>query len=158
MNTNELKIQSLGTDEVQEVLNSVEAFLENLKAEWNDSDDPGKAGWFFINKVRLVTGTIFIIDSLDRMIQFVEDLIPAGEDKKAAVMLVVGNLYDYIVVQAFPIWLKPFSGAIRKVIVEILIGSMIDFFVGKYRAGAWNMDDVIDAKEDVNVEENTEEI
>jgi hypothetical protein len=157
----ELKIQSLGSDEVQEVLNSIEAFLVNLRTEWDEENAANeKAGWFATSRVRLVAGTVFIIRSLDRMIQFVEDLIPVGEDKKAAVMMVVGNLYDYIVVEAFPIWMKPFSSSIRKIIVDIVVACVIDFIVGKYRAGAWQMDDVpvdelpAETKEDVNVETN----
>ncbi len=164
MSVNELKIQSLGTDEVQEVLNSIDAFLMNLKDEWDaENQANAKAGWFAVNRVRLVSGTVFIIRSLDRMIQFVEDLIPEGKDKKAAVMMVVGNLYDYVVVEAFPMWMKPFSPAIRRIIVEVVVASVIDFVVGKYRNGAWKMDDSpvvvpVETTEDVNVENQEESI
>lgn len=128
--------RELTTDEVQEVLAKLEAYLQDLKARWDSEGDSGTA-WWKIHRSRLVKGTIFIIDCLDELINFVEGFIPKGEDKKAAVMMVVEKLFDYVVYQAFPIWLKPFAPAIKKLVVEVLVGSLIDFFVGKYNTGVW---------------------
>lgn len=158
MHINELKIQSLESDEVQEVLNSLDAYLTHLRDEWDAEDDTGGRGWVAINRTRLINGTSFIIRSLDRMVQFVEDLIPEGKDKKAAVLLVTTNLFDYIVVQAFPLWMKPFVPTIRRIIVQVVVASMIDFVVGKYRENTWRMEDATTdvTKEEVNVEKSEE--
>lgn len=74
------------------------------------------------------------------MIQFVEPIIPKGEDKKAVVMLVAGQLYDYIVISIFPLWLRPMSSTIKKILISIVVGELIDFIVSKYHNGLWNME------------------
>lgn len=130
--------KSLSADDVQEVLNKIEAYLEDLKKRW-DAENPDGNTWWKVHRLRLVKGTGFIINSLDRLIQFVEELIPEGKDKKATVMTIVAQLFDYIVVQAFPLWLKPFAPTIKRIIVEVLVASAIDFIVAKYNEGVWKM-------------------
>lgn len=129
--------RQLSTDEIQAVLQRLESYLNDLKTRW-DAEGVTETGWFFIAKRRLVKGTAFIIHCIDELIQFVEDLIPEGKDKKAAVMSVLEKLYDYVITPAFPIFLKPFAPAIKKIVLDIIISVAIDFFVGKYNAGFWN--------------------
>lgn len=131
--------RQLTTDEIQEVIAKLDQYLADLKARW-DQENPGNRSWWKITKTYLVTSTMFIINILDELIIFVEGIIPAGDDKKAAVTAVVEKLFDYIVVQAFPIWLKPFAPVIKDIIVNIIIGKLIDYIVGKYNAGFWNME------------------
>lgn len=137
--------KQLTADEIQEVLHQIDGHLENLKYQW-DQQNTVKPSWWKMNMLRLINGTDFIIHSLDHMIQWVEDLIPAGKDKKAAVTLVAGKLFDYIVAAAFPIWLKPFALVIRKIVIDIVISNIIDFIVAKYNEGVWKKD-VPDAQE-----------
>lgn len=138
--------RQLSTDEIQEVLNKLEDYLNDLKARW-DSEGVTEKGWLFTARTRLVKGVAFLINCLDELIQFVEDLIPEGKDKKAAVISVLEKLYDYTVAQAFPIWLMPFAPAIKKIVINIVISVAIDFVVGKYNAGIWNMEQIEDAEE-----------
>lgn len=99
--------RQLTTDEVQAVLQRLESYLNDLKTRW-DAENITETGWLFIAQKRLVRGTAFIIHCIDELIQFVEDLIPEGKDKKAAVMSVLEKLYDYVIAPAFPIFFKAF--------------------------------------------------
>jgi hypothetical protein len=76
----------------------------------------------------------------DEMIQFVEGIIPNGKDKKETVLLVAGSLFDYIIISSLPIWLKPMSGLIRKIAIEVLFSEMIEFIVEKYSTGYWKVE------------------
>ena len=82
--------------------------------------------------------TIFMMEVIDESILLAEKIIPTGTDKKAAVMTIASRLFDYIVIQAFPIWLQPFSGQIKSFVINILVSYLIDFIVAKYNAGFWN--------------------
>lgn len=130
-------VKQLTADEIQVVLNQVDDFLDNIKKQWDDTNNSPRT-WWRVNTIHLMNGTQFIINSLDHMIQWVEDLLPAGKDKKATVTLMAAKLFDYIVVQAFPIWLKPFAPAIKTIIINIVISSIVDFIVDKYKNGIWN--------------------
>lgn len=129
----------LTADEIQEVIHKLDRYLADLKARW-DQENPGNHSWWKITQTYLVTSTMFIINILDELIVFVEGIIPAGDDKKAAVMAIVGKLFDYIVVQAFPVWLRPFAPTIKDIIVNIIVGNLINYIVNKYKAGFWNME------------------
>ena len=73
------------------------------------------------------------------MILFVEKIIPQGSDKKFAVVTIVDRLFDHIALTAFPIWLKPFAPIIKKIVIDIIVSSLIDFIVSKYRNGYWSV-------------------
>lgn len=131
--------RQLTTDEIQEVITKLDQYLSDLKTRW-DQENPGNNSWWKITKTYLVTSTMFIINILDELIVFVEEIIPNGDDKKQAVIAVVDKLFNYIVVQAFPIWLKPFVPIIKDIVVNIIVGKLIDYIVGKYNSGFWNME------------------
>lgn len=129
--------KQLSSDEVQKVISKLEINLKDLKTRW-DQENP-KSNWWIIPRNYLLRSTIFIFGSLDELITFVEGEIPDGSDKKEAVMAVVGKLFDYIVIQAFPFWLRPFSKTIKDIVIGIIVSKLIDFIVAKYNAGYWNM-------------------
>jgi hypothetical protein len=128
--------KNLTTDQIQEVLHKLSSFLEDSKAQW-DSENPEKKAWFSVNKGVVIKATIFLISVTDNLIQFVENIIPVGSDKKAAVLLITAKLFDYISAQAFPIWLRPFVPVIKEVVVSVIISNLIEFIVQKYKAGYW---------------------
>lgn len=131
--------QQLTADEVQDVLNRLESALKDLKARW-DAENPGTS-WWQIHRTYLVKSAMFIIQSLDEMIQLVEDLIPEGTDKKTAVLILAKKLFDYIVASVFPFWLKPFTAIIKRIVVDVIIDNMIEFIVSKYEAGYWKKEE-----------------
>lgn len=130
--------KQLTTDEVKEVIEVINKYLIDLKNRW-DSQKPPYLGRFGICRDYLMKGTLFLIHTLDEMIQFVEGIIPSGKDKKETVLLVAGSLFDHIIISVLPMWLKPMSSLIRRVAIEILFAEMIDFIVEKYNAGYWKM-------------------
>jgi hypothetical protein len=139
-----IQAQGLTLEEVQDVTKKIEVLLVQLEAKWDaENQAAGTTSWFSINKTRLISGTVYILDSIDQLINFVEDLIPQGKDKKAAVLEIAGKLFDYIVVESFPVILKPYVPVIKKIILDVLFSSMIDFIVKKYRDGSWSLDNKV---------------
>lgn len=130
--------RQLSATEIQDVIHKLESYLADLKTRW--SQDAPATSWWTLPSKYIHIASSFLIGTLDELILFVEDIIPEGTDKKAAVIAVVGKLFDYIVVQAFPLWLKPFAPIIKKVVIDITISNLIDFFVAKYNAGFWKQE------------------
>jgi hypothetical protein len=100
-----------------------------------DSGKVKTSWWKPWEKVKLSQVTSFLISCLDDLICIVDALIPAGEDKKATVLAAIVLLYDYIVPEILPIFLKPFSGKIKQYIIYTLCSISIDWIVKKYRTG-----------------------
>jgi hypothetical protein len=128
--------RSLATDEIQQVIADLSIFLEQTKKIW-DEENPVSKSWFRMSKTYLVKSTIFLIGITDSLIHYVEEIIPQGPDKKAAVLMVIAKVFDHISTAAFPIWLKPFAPMIREVVISIIITNLVDFIVAKYRKGLW---------------------
>jgi hypothetical protein len=131
--------KQLTTDEVQDVLKSLESYIVDLKARW-DQENPNPKAWFKLPKSQILAATKFIINCLDELINFVETVIPSGSDKKLAVLAVTAKIFDYIVANAFPLWMKPFASTIRMIVINIVVDYMIDFIVDKYNAGFWKQE------------------
>jgi hypothetical protein len=124
--------------------------VESLAVKWDEQIAETARSWW--SRISLYKVTRFLLDSLDDLICFVDNLIDSGPDKKATVMSAVEKLYDHVVKEAMPIWLKPFSPAIKNFILNVIVAQSIDFIVNKYREGAWNV------KEDNDGSEKTAEV
>jgi hypothetical protein len=130
---------NLTSEQVHNLLQSLSAVLAKLKKQWDDQN-PGNKSWYKFSKTYLISSTVFLIGTTDSLVQTVEKIIPSGPDKKAAVLIVTANLFDYVSL-SFPLWLKPFTPLIKEIIVSILVSNLIEFIVAKYREGSWNMED-----------------
>lgn len=128
--------RKLSALEVQDVISKLESYLNDLKTRWNQ-ENPGNKSWWRVSQLYLIKATSFILSILDELILFVEPLIPEGSDKKVAVIAMTSKLFDYIVTQAFPIWLKPFSKTIKEIIINVIVSHLVDFIVAKYNSGYW---------------------
>lgn len=131
--------RQLTTDEIQQIIAQLENYLNDLKSRW-DQDNSQKKSYWKVNFEIIIKGCQFILAATDELILFVNQSILANSDKKAAVMSVSGNLFDYIITQSFPFWLKPFAPTIKSIIINIVVSNMIDFIVSKYKAGFWNLE------------------
>ena len=118
------------------VLSELIIYLDTLKKKWDDQY-PDKKSWFSLHKTYVLNSTIFLISVLDDLIVFVQSSIPRGADKKLAVMAVLSKIFDYIVVQAFPVWMTPFAAIIKEMIVGVVISQLVEFIVSKYKNGEW---------------------
>ena len=128
----------LSAIEEQDVILRLDLYLKDLQDRW-DRESQKKYSWIKINKNYIFECTVFIINILDELILFVEKIIPQGSDKKFAVVTIVDRLIDHIALTAFPIWLKPFAPIIKKIVIDIIVSSLIDFIVSKYRNGYWSV-------------------
>jgi hypothetical protein len=128
--------KNITTDQVQDVLHKVSLYLEDAKNQW-DNQNPEKKTWFSTSKNNLIKAATFLINITDDTIQFVEDFIPKGQDKKAAVILVITKLFDYIASKSLPTYLAPFVPTIKEILISIIISNLIEFIVSKYKSGYW---------------------
>lgn len=131
--------KDLTTDEIQEALKKLTQFLEDAKKQW-DIQNPNPKSWLGLNRGVMMKATMFLTDMTDDLIQYVEDMMSAGPEKKAAVLMIMGQLFDYVLKSFAPVWLSPFVPVIKQIVVSIIIGNLIDFIVQKYRSGYWKME------------------
>jgi hypothetical protein len=136
--------KNLTTDQVQDVLHKVSLYLEDAKTQW-DNQNPEKKTWFSTSKNNLIKAATFLINITDDTIQFVEDFIPKGQDKKAAVILVITKLFDYIASKSLPTYLTPFVPTIKEILISVIISNLIEFIVSKYKSGYWKMEEANEA-------------
>tara|TARA_Y100000034_G_scaffold134066_1_gene201503 strand:+ start:9594 stop:10142 length:549 start_codon:yes stop_codon:yes gene_type:complete len=126
------------TNPVGEVkfIDQIEEYLNGLLEQWR-IENPPTSWWRLWSKAKIgfVKITAFLLNAIDELIQLSEDLVDLGPDKKATVMDAISRLYDWIVKEALPIWLKPWSPAIKNFIINVVISYAIDWIVGKYNTG-----------------------
>lgn len=118
------------------VVNSyIDLFVDSMKAVW-DSIKKTVKWWQVWKNVNLIPVTNFLLNCLDDLIAYVDQIDGiSGADKKATVLNAMAKIYDYIIKEAMPIWLKPFSAWIRDYIIYVVISQAIDWIVAKYRKG-----------------------
>lgn len=120
----------IGRAIVSEEINN---FIEAMKALW-DSTKTNVPWWKFWKKVNFNGVINFLIGTVDQLVSFVAQLSIPGPDKKATVLSAVGKIYDYIIKEIMPFWLKPFSGRIRAFIIDVVLSNAIDWIVAKHNA------------------------
>ncbi|MCK9458627.1 MAG: hypothetical protein M0R80_03225 [Proteobacteria bacterium] len=116
---------------------SINNIIKSLQAKWVEENPPPK-WWQFWKKVDLRKVVKFILAALDEMIIAVEKEIASGPEKKAIVLAACVVVYEFVVANALPTALKPFSTQIENFIIYIVIASAIDWVVEKYRNGSWS--------------------
>lgn len=125
---------------------AIDNFIAIMSSIWDQEKEniPWYKPWKRISFTRV---TNFLMKSLDDLIAYVDDYIEAnGADKKATVLAAISKLYDYVVIEAMPIFLKPFSAAIKSFIINDMISTAIDWIVDKYRNGEWKKKDSAELK------------
>lgn len=123
--------QSVYSDEIN-------AYLDKIIADWKNKTKD--AQWsIFKNSYYFFEGVKLLVTSIDGLILKAEELLISGPDKKATVLSNVGMLYDAVLVEMMPFWLKPFKGYIKQVIVDNFISAIIDLIVAKYKDGIWSI-------------------
>lgn len=113
----------------------INSFLNILKKKWDDLAVSLKETGTFSFK----SAVKFLVFSLDALIIFSENVLPGetGADKKATVLMGVGILYEYVLKQFLPLWLRPFATSIQTFVVGTLCSIAIDWIVSKYKNGSW---------------------
>lgn len=111
----------------------LEINVKSIKEKWDSSN-----ALFIKSKNKLVDAVRFLLNGLDDLINAIEPTLLTGPDKKASVMISASAIYDYIIPTLLPIWLKPFSIPLKALVINVIVSSMVDFIVAKYKQGEWN--------------------
>ncbi len=121
-------------------LKIIDKKVSNLAEEWDANLNEIASRWKFWNRRQadLSKATAFLIDSLDQLIALVEDAIDEGAHKKATVLFYFNQIYNYIVEDSMPFYLKAFSGSIKYAVINIWAYAAIDWMVKKYNLRGWN--------------------
>lgn len=90
-----------------------------------------------VPKINLSVVTNFLLAALDDFVITISTVVIPGPDKKATVLAAMERIYEYVVKEALPIWLRPFAGIIKQYIIYVLISNAIDWMVSKYKNGSW---------------------
>ena len=104
--------------------------VNNIKLRWANRP---KSGWLFNTVSRFSEAVPFFVQSIDELMRFMQKFDMPGVSKKVVVMEAIGELYDYIIYPLLPIWLKPFSGSVKDLVLNVLISTFIDFLVSRLR-------------------------
>ena len=118
----------------------IENYIKAMALKWDQSKTTS-SWWQVWKKVSFVSITNFLLGCLDDLIAYVDGLIGTGMDKKATVLDAITKMYDKVIYEAMPMWMKPFSPLIRKIVIGEIIPAAIDFIVSKYHDGSWNKKD-----------------
>ncbi len=122
-------------------VDEIEKYTQEAIATWNNSVEEVKTGWFGWfgkRKADFTKATNYLLGCLDLLINTVENKIKEGVNKKATVVYAMENIYDNIIRPALPIYLIPFAPAVKYIIIYVVVSTMIDFMVKKYKDGEWN--------------------
>lgn len=135
-----LSTESNPVGEVKEV-KEIESLVKALTVTWDEKKESVEKNswWMFWKSSRLgiVAVTNFLLVSLDNLVNYIDDKLDNGPDKKATVLASIEKLYDHVIREAMPLWLKPLSPAVKNLIINVVLSSAIDFVVDKYRNGNW---------------------
>jgi hypothetical protein len=105
--SDEIKTQSNPIGKVVED-SGIENFIRVMAAKW-DASRTAARWWEVWKRVPITAATNFLLDALDQLIAYVDQKITDNVDKKATVMDAISRLYDLIIGETLPIWLKPFG-------------------------------------------------
>lgn len=101
---------------------------------WDEQNQDANK-WF--KKINFSKVTVFIIMALDDFILTINRISIPGADKKATVLNAIDRLYDYIMQEGTPIWMRPILSPIKQYVIYVLVSFAIDWIVEKYKNGDW---------------------
>ena len=117
-------------------LKPIEQFLEGEVQRWR-AEHLNTGGWAILSgKVPLRDVLSFMIESTDEFVVMVGSMLGSSGDVKTIVMDLVTKLYDNVIEGVLPIWLKPFSGTIKFLIINVVLSNLIDYLIAQYKSGA----------------------
>jgi len=113
----------------------IETYANKVKNDWEVLKK--KRAGFFTSNINLSDSVRFFITTLDEAIRFVETKYTEGSDKKTFVLEVLRRVYDTVIASQLPMWLWPFSSAIKSIVIDIIISNAIEYIVNQYNNGSW---------------------
>lgn len=123
---------------IKDINNLLVDKVSSIVSQWmNNIPKSSSIFSYILGKVKISDLFNFSTNSIDELIQFVEQFAISGPDKKTLVLNAASVVYDYVSLQAMPIFLKPFNSQIKNFVINVLISNVIDFLVSKYNIGGW---------------------
>jgi hypothetical protein len=117
-------------------LKPVEQFFDTEVKLWN-TEHPAQGGWAILSgKVPLNEVVRFLIESTDEFVVMVGGMVGSTGDVKTIVLDLIGKLYDVIIAGVLPIWIRPFSGTIKYIIINVILANLMDYLIKQYKTGA----------------------
>lgn len=114
--------------------------IQHLSEKW-DQNISSSANWMIYwgikGKATLSLATGFLLGALDELVITIDQLLENGPDKKATVLSGLDKLYEYVMKEALPIWLRPFASVVKQYVIYSLASYAIDYIVSKYKNGDW---------------------
>lgn len=101
--------------------------VKQLKFEWSLKEKAKNDN--NLNSESISNVAPFLCLAIDKLIKLANEFNVSGVIKRGIVLEAVSELYDSLVNPLIPFYLKPFSGKIKRLIVNVVIGSLIDFLV-----------------------------
>jgi len=98
--------------------------VKQLKLEWSLKEKAKNNNNLNSESISNVAPFLFL--AIDKLIKLANEFNVSGVIKRGIVLEAVSELYDSLVNPLIPFYLKPFSGKIKRLIVNVVIGSLID--------------------------------
>jgi hypothetical protein len=130
-----MQLESVNPIGKVQIVPEFEEKIIELSNQW-DEKIKNSNSWIK-NRVSITTITLFLIGALDELIVTINEFLESGPDKKATVLNGLDRLYEYVLREGIPIWLRPLASVIKDYIIYSLASSAIDYFVAKYKNGVW---------------------
>ena len=130
----ELEVHPLG--EVQNDEN-VTLFIQSMSQKWDEAKPKKKRFW---NKIKPSVATKFLIYVLDAAVIFVSSFAIQGADKKATVLHIFERVFDNVIKEMLPFWIRPLAKVIKTYVLGYLISCIIDWMIEKYKNGSWRQE------------------
>jgi len=128
MDVSILNADPIGTAKSSNILTD---FIAEMTTKWEDIKAViGK-------KMTMIQGTKFLLECMDHLVLLAANLDLSNPDKKATVLAAVSTLYDYVVKEAAPLWMRPIAGLIKNFVIYTLLSVLIDWTWSKYKNGNW---------------------
>lgn len=125
-----MDVKTLGLTDAFSKIPGLDTLVSHMKSSWTAIKTQVGS-----NRIQI---TRFMTDALDGLITYLVEFEISGEDKKAIVLLIMNDLYDWVVAQAIPFWARPFGRVIKDFVINVLVSHAIDWIVSKYKNGMWN--------------------
>lgn len=116
----------------------LDLITQEMKNEWDKNKD-NVPWWKIWKKVNLNKIAKFILHCLDYLIVCLFDYDAPGENKKNTAIFIIDKVLSHILESILPFWLQPFTKPIKYFILNIIIGSLIDFLVSRYK-NSWKIE------------------
>jgi hypothetical protein len=114
--------------------------IADLKQKWDEQIRFKSKKWIdylLCKNVNLTAATNFLLFALDDLVFTIDNLLEYGPDKKATVLNGLDRLYEYVLKEGTPIWLRPIAAPIKNYVIYTLASNAIDWIVKKYKNGSW---------------------